>query len=239
MGLRLSLISLSPKDMPTQREISYSHSSYDVSDEEEEEEEEEEDEEECRDREPLYGRCSSGLKPKCLGRVLDPRAKWVMEWNRVFLLVCATGLFVDPLFFYVLSINSTCMCLFVDGWFAITVTALRCMMDALHLWNMWLQFKLARRTFHTVGEEGSRLQDASAGKVALRYLKAKKGFFFDLFVILPLPQVSFSPSIVIIITVSIHHHHASTTTLKASNATTITENRVEVIDSDEFSIYAF
>ncbi|KAJ9671754.1 hypothetical protein PVL29_025457 [Vitis rotundifolia] len=176
--------------MASEREISNSSLSYDVSDEEEDEEEEEEDEEEeCRDREPLYGRCGSGLKPKCLSRVLDPRAKWVQEWNRVFLLVCATGLFVDPLFFYVLSINSTCMCLFVDGWFAITVTALRCMTDALHLWNMWLQLKMAKRTFHVVGEEGSRLHDASARTVALRYLKAKKGFFFDLFVILPLPQI--------------------------------------------------
>lgn len=178
--------------MATQREISFSSSlSYDISEDEEDEEEEEEEERREREEEaPLYGRCSSGLlKPKCLSRVLDPRAKWVQEWNRVFLLVCATGLFVDPLFFYVLSINSTCMCLFVDGWFAITVTVLRCMTDGLHLWNMWLQLKMARRSFHVVGEEGSRLHDTTARTVALRYLKAKKGFFFDLFVILPLPQV--------------------------------------------------
>ncbi|XP_062077921.1 cyclic nucleotide-gated ion channel 4 [Humulus lupulus] len=129
-------------------------------------------------------------------RVLDPRAKWVQEWNRVFLLVCATGLFVDPLFFYALSISDTCMCLFVDGWFAVTVTVLRCMTDALHVWNMWLQLKMAKRSFSMVsavdgtGAAAAGLGDAaSARSVALRYLKAKRGFLFDLFVILPLPQI--------------------------------------------------
>ncbi|TXG67164.1 hypothetical protein EZV62_008439 [Acer yangbiense] len=148
------------------------------------------------------------------GRVLDLRAKWVQEWNRVFLLVYVTGLFVDPLFFYVLSVSDTCMCLFVDGWFAIIVTALRCTTDVLHVWNMWLQLKMAKsRTvpgissgLHSMvggrgGDGGSGAHttnnndnynnnDSSSRSVALLYLKAKKGFFFDLFVILPLPQAA-------------------------------------------------
>ncbi|XP_031388587.1 cyclic nucleotide-gated ion channel 4 [Punica granatum] len=134
-----------------------------------------------------------------LGQVLDPRAKWVQEWNRVFLLVCATGLFVDPLFFYALSVSDTCMCLFVDGWFAITVTVLRCMTDALHVWNMWLQLKMTKRCGHSFssfmakeaggGDDAAKGGGMAARAVALQYLKAKKGFFFDLFVILPIPQV--------------------------------------------------
>ncbi|TXG67166.1 hypothetical protein EZV62_008441 [Acer yangbiense] len=154
------------------------------------------------------------------GRVLDPRAKWVQEWNRVFLLVCATGLFVDPLFFYVLSVSDKYMCLFIDGWFAITVTALRCMTDVLHVWNMWLQLKMAKnRTIPGISSGlhpmvGGRGGDGGSGahttnnndnnnnnndnysknyssrSVALLYLKAKKGFFFDLFVILPIPQAA-------------------------------------------------
>lgn len=128
-----------------------------------------------------------------LGDVLDPRAKWVQEWNRVFLLVCATGLFVDPLFFYALSISDTCTCLFVDGWFAVTVTVLRCMTDALHVWNMWLQLKMAKQSFTTVGAatavDWSAAAWTTSRSVALRYLKAKRGFLFDLFVILPLPQI--------------------------------------------------
>ncbi|XP_018823582.2 cyclic nucleotide-gated ion channel 4-like [Juglans regia] len=161
-------------------------------DEEEEEEEEEEDENEssshgdCKNLYFMFGSRRRG--GWSLGQVLDPRARWVQEWNRVFLLVCATGLFVDPLFFYALSISDTCMCLFVDGWFAITVTVLRCMTDVLHVWNMWLQLKMANRSSAVAGTT-TGLRDTSAGTVALQYLKAKKGFFFDLFVILPLPQV--------------------------------------------------
>lgn len=124
-----------------------------------------------------------------LGKVLDPRASWIQEWNQVFLLVCATGLFVDPLFFYALSISEACMCLFVDGWFAITVTVLRSMTDALHLWNMWLQFKINKRPHAVNADERSRPYDISSRSVAMRYLFAKKGFFLDLFVILPIPQV--------------------------------------------------
>ncbi|KAK4491993.1 hypothetical protein RD792_002779 [Penstemon davidsonii] len=126
------------------------------------------------------------------GRVLDPRAVWVQEWNRIFLLVCATGLFVDPLFIYALSVSDNCMCLFVDGWFAVTVTVLRCMTDALHLWNMWLQFKMNHCSHHHLAGGGADLfngRTRNARVVALKYLKGKRGFFLDLFVILPLPQV--------------------------------------------------
>ncbi|KAJ9182821.1 hypothetical protein P3X46_006771 [Hevea brasiliensis] len=139
-----------------------------------------------------YGGGCSRRRGWSLMQVLDPRSRWVQEWNRVFLLVCATGLFVDPLFFYALSVSDTCMCLFIDGWFAITVTALRCMIDALHLWNLWLQLRMAKKPSSGGGSSdgtrgGPRLTIPSS--VALRYLKAKRGFFFDLFVILPLPQI--------------------------------------------------
>lgn len=159
---------------------------YSVTDcnDEESDEGAEEEEADDGDKEVWWWRRRS--KTVAGGKVLDPRAKWVQEWNRVFLLVCAMGLFVDPLFFYALSVSDTCMCLFVDGWFAVTVTALRCMTDAFHLCNMWLHFKMGkRRHFGT----GSAVAGNNPRLAALRYLKLKTGFFFDLFVILPLPQV--------------------------------------------------
>ncbi|CAL5402930.1 unnamed protein product [Camellia sinensis] len=179
--------------MATEQEISqaFHHSSDD--DEEEDEVVEDGEEENSQECKTMFGRCGPRLGTRwSLGRVLDPRATWIREWNRVFLLVCATGLFVDPLFFYALSISDTCMCLFVDGWFAVTVTVLRCMTDALHVWNMWLQLKMTKRSYEvgSGGGEGSRVHNGSARTVALGYLKAKKGFIFDLFVILPIPQSS-------------------------------------------------
>ncbi|XP_052208175.1 cyclic nucleotide-gated ion channel 4 [Diospyros lotus] len=167
---------------------------YDDDDDEEEEEPEVEDELENDDESfPSQKTTACGGRSRrwWLGGVLDPGAAWVQEWNRVFLLVSATGLFVDPLFFYALSISDNCMCLFVDGWFAVTVTVLRCMTDVLHVCNMWLQLKMTKRSYSAVGADGgrSRLADKNPRTVALRYLRSKKGFFFDLFVILPLPQV--------------------------------------------------
>ncbi|CAI9756883.1 unnamed protein product [Fraxinus pennsylvanica] len=165
-----------------EQENPHNYNDSDDSDTEEEsvEVEEEEEEKNSADCRTLYG--DRGRKGWWFwGKILDPRATWIQEWNRIFLLVCAAGLFVDPLFFYTLSVSENCMCLFVDGWFAMTVTVLRCMTDALHLWNMWLQFKMNRR-HHRAIYAGHRT-------VALRYFKANKGFLFDLFVILPIPQI--------------------------------------------------
>ncbi|PIA34377.1 hypothetical protein AQUCO_03800172v1 [Aquilegia coerulea] len=181
----------------SEEEISGASSSHihasDDDDVEEEEEEEKEEEEESTDehKRSSYGRRRSkgGGGFFFLGQVIDPKAKWVQEWNRVFLLVCGMGLFVDPLFFYALSISETCMCLYLDGWFAISVTVLRCMTDALHLWNMWLQLKMATRSLGSWGTNVDRLCDTSARSVAQKYLKTKKGLFLDVFVILPVPQV--------------------------------------------------
>ncbi|XP_019193732.1 PREDICTED: cyclic nucleotide-gated ion channel 4 [Ipomoea nil] len=186
--------------MASEFERSRSNNFYDTDGVEEEDDDEEEEEESedggdeqeeknlynCRS---IYGGACGGRRRggSVFGKVLDPRAAWVQEWNRVFLLVCATGLFVDPLFFYTLSISDNCMCLFVDGWFATTVTVLRCMTDALYLWNMWLQFKINRRP-HIMGAR-SRLHDNTPRAAAVRLLKATKGFLFDLFVILPMPQI--------------------------------------------------
>ncbi|KAF5814916.1 putative cyclic nucleotide-binding domain, Ion transport domain, rmlC-like jelly roll [Helianthus annuus] len=152
-----------------------------TSSEEDQEQEQEEVEEASKD-------CKDTILSTCppRGRVfLDPRSQRVQDWNRVFLLVCATGLFIDPLFFYTLSISDSCMCVFVDGWFAVTITVLRCVTDSLHVWNMWLQFKMSwwwRSRHHHHG--------GVARSVAARVItNAKKGFFFDLFVILPIPQI--------------------------------------------------
>ncbi|XP_004510078.1 cyclic nucleotide-gated ion channel 4-like isoform X2 [Cicer arietinum] len=149
-----------------------------VDDDEEEEEEEE--------LQPVNYRSSISTSTS-ISRIVDPREKWVQEWNRVFLFVCAAGLFVDPLFFYALSISDSFICIFVDGWFAVTVTALRCMTDALHLWNIFLRFKMAKRSFGFAANSTAVFD--SRRSVATAYLKSRFGFFFDVFVILPIPQI--------------------------------------------------
>lgn len=123
------------------------------------------------------------------GRVLDPRSKRVQKWNRVFLLARGMALAIDPLFFYALSIGrSGSPCLYMNGGLAAIVTVLRTCVDAVHLFHLWLQFRLAyvSRESLVVGC-GKLVWDARA--IADHYVHSIKGFWFDIFVILPVPQV--------------------------------------------------
>ncbi|KAJ6833266.1 cyclic nucleotide-gated ion channel 4-like [Iris pallida] len=114
--------------------------------------------------------------------------KSAQEWNRAYLLTCAAGLVVDPLFLYTLSVSGPMMCLFVDGWFAVTVTVLRCMIDVLHACNGWMKLRLhwyGMRQLHAKeDEEGGKGVDKNQ-----RYSTTKKDLLLDFFVILPLMQV--------------------------------------------------
>ncbi|XP_043704652.1 cyclic nucleotide-gated ion channel 2-like [Telopea speciosissima] len=126
-----------------------------------------------------------------LGRVLDPRSKEVQRWNRAFLLARGMALAIDPLFFYALSIGRDgTPCLYMDGGLAAIVTVLRTIVDAVHLFHLCLQLRLAYVSKESlVVGCGKLVWDASA--IASHYLRSFKGFWFDAFVILPVPQVVF------------------------------------------------
>lgn len=150
--------------------------------------------------------------PRGLGAAwaLDPRARWVREWNRAYLLACAAGLMVDPLFLYTVSVSGPLMCLFLDGWLAAAVTALRCAVDAMHVWNVATQHRLLRgaagskradgrssadeeRQAAAVGEEEEgEDEEGGADEVARKVpagARSKKALMLDFFVILPVMQV--------------------------------------------------
>lgn len=123
------------------------------------------------------------------GPVLDPRSKRVQLLNRAFLLARGVAIAIDPLFFYTLSVGRNgAPCLYMNGALAAILTVLRTGVDLFHLWHLWLQFRLAyvSRESLVVGC-GKLVWDARA--IASHYLKSVKGFWFDLFVILPVPQV--------------------------------------------------
>lgn len=123
--------------------------------------------------------------------VFDPRSKRVQRLNRAFLLARGMSLAVDPLFFYALSIGrGGAPCLYMDGALAAVVTVLRTFVDAVHLLHLWLQFRLAyvSRESLVVGC-GKLVWDPRA--IASHYVRSLKGFWFDVFVILPVPQAVF------------------------------------------------
>ncbi|XP_024960206.1 cyclic nucleotide-gated ion channel 2-like [Cynara cardunculus var. scolymus] len=132
-------------------------------------------------------RRSSGF----LSRVYDPRSKSVQRWNRFFLLARGVALAVDPLFFYALSIGRGGIpCLYMDGALAAVVAVMRTLVDAVHLLHMWLQFRVAyvSRESLVVGC-GKLVWDPHS--ISSHYVRSLKGFWYDAFVILPVPQAVF------------------------------------------------
>ncbi|KAF8766131.1 hypothetical protein HU200_007628 [Digitaria exilis] len=132
---------------------------------------------------------------------LDPRAGWAREtWDRAYLLACAAGLMVDPLFLYAVSLSAPLMCVFLDAWFAAAVTALRCAPDAMHAWNLVLRLRDARARSGRHNDDddeeaahpGRYNNDDGGGEGGVKgrkTSKSRKGIFLDVFVIVPVMQV--------------------------------------------------
>ncbi|TVU34873.1 hypothetical protein EJB05_16728, partial [Eragrostis curvula] len=158
-------------------------------------------------------RGSGGIKPRRRRRAwrvaawaaaLDPRAgRWAREWDRAYLLACAAGLMVDPLFLYAVSLSAPLMCVFLDAWFAAAVTALRCAVDVVHAWNLMLRLRDALALAPPRLESTAADEEAAAstpperddsgsggGAVPARARPStNKSLFLDVFVILPVMQV--------------------------------------------------
>ncbi|KAL4184405.1 hypothetical protein AMTRI_Chr10g225400 [Amborella trichopoda] len=124
-------------------------------------------------------------------KVLDPRSPKVQKWNRAVLLVRALALAIDPLFFYSLTVaRERGLCLYMNWKLAGAVMVLRTSADAFHVGHIWTQFRLAYLSRESLVVGCGRLVwDPRA--VASHYVRSLKGFWFDLFVVLPVPQAVF------------------------------------------------
>ncbi|XP_010936396.2 cyclic nucleotide-gated ion channel 2 [Elaeis guineensis] len=138
------------------------------------------------------GERRSGWGPAWVfGAVLDPRSGGVQRWNRGLLLARAVALAVDPVFFYAVSVGEGGGCVVgMDGRLGVAAAAVRTCADAVHVLHVWVQLRLAyvSRESLVVGC-GKLVWDPRA--IASHYLRSPKGFWFDLFAILPLPQIVF------------------------------------------------
>ncbi|KAJ6760110.1 CYCLIC NUCLEOTIDE-GATED ION CHANNEL 15-RELATED-RELATED [Salix purpurea] len=119
--------------------------------------------------------------------VMNPHAKVVQEWNKFFVISCLGAIFVDPLFFILLSVKQEEKCIVINWGMAKAIVFLRCLIDAIFLLNILLQFRLAYVAPESRVVGAGELVDHPK-KIAKHYLR---GFFFiDLFVVLPLPQIT-------------------------------------------------
>ncbi|KAL4578826.1 hypothetical protein LXL04_014957 [Taraxacum kok-saghyz] len=118
--------------------------------------------------------------------VMNPHAKAVQQWNQFLVISCLCAIFIDPLFFYLLSVNKECKCIMINWPMTKTIVIFRSMTDLIYLLHILVQFRLAFVSPESRVVGAGDLVDHPR-KIALHYLS---GFFFlDLFIVLPIPEI--------------------------------------------------
>ncbi|CAA0818113.1 Probable cyclic nucleotide-gated ion channel 20-chloroplastic [Striga hermonthica] len=130
-------------------------------------------------------RMGSFLQPYIPG-VMNPHAKVVQRWNKFFVISCLFAVFLDPLFFFLLSVQKDNKCIVLNWPMTTTIVALRSMTDFIYFLHMLLQFRLAYVAPESrVMGAGELVDDPK--KIARHYLFGY--FILDFFDVLPLPQI--------------------------------------------------
>ncbi|KAF8010012.1 hypothetical protein BT93_J0863 [Corymbia citriodora subsp. variegata] len=123
---------------------------------------------------------------KVKNKIFDPRGQTVQGWNRIFVVACLVCLFVDPVFFLVPSVNDNYICLHDGIGLKILLTVMRSIADVFYIIQIVVKFNTAFvAPSSRVFGRGELVIDHR--KIALRYLRS--GFWIDLYVAIPLPQV--------------------------------------------------
>ncbi|KAL8147438.1 cyclic nucleotide-gated ion channel 4-like [Apium graveolens] len=163
---------------------------YDVINTSDDFEVQEEDDEESSEE---YSSNSSSDSEECCGGkkilILSSKMSWLREWDRVFPLISALCLFIDPTFFYTLSVNGDSMCFYIDGWFALVLSLVRLITDGLHVRNIWHVYLRKDHRHSSSAAADAHWFQRIFGGLALQDSEGKLDFFIYLFIILPLPQV--------------------------------------------------
>ncbi|PIN05894.1 hypothetical protein CDL12_21559 [Handroanthus impetiginosus] len=135
----------------------------------------------------IYGDAKGWAKRMCsflhpyIPGVMNPYAKVVQQWNKFLVISCLFTMFLDPLFFFPLSVQQDNKCMVLDWPLTATLVVLRSITDFIYFLHILLQFRLAYvdRTSGGLVDEPKR--------IARNYLWGY--FIIDFFVVLPLPQI--------------------------------------------------
>lgn len=119
-------------------------------------------------------------------KIFDPQDKFLLTWNKFFVVSCILAVSLDPLFFYLPVFDQSKTCLGIDQNLAIIATTIRTFVDSFYLIHMALQFRTAFiAPSSRVFGRGELVIDPT--QIAKRYLKWY--FIIDFLAIFPLPQV--------------------------------------------------
>lgn len=118
--------------------------------------------------------------------VMNPHAKVVQQWNKFFVISCLFAVFLDPMFFFLLSVQQGNKCIVLNRPMTTTIVIFRSLTDFVYFLHIFLQFRLAFISPESRVVGAGDLVDHPK-KIAVHYLSSY--FFLDLFVVLPLPQI--------------------------------------------------
>ncbi|KAH9290362.1 hypothetical protein KI387_034479, partial [Taxus chinensis] len=71
--------------------------------------------------------------------IVNPHAKIVQQWNKFFVISCLVAIFVDPLFFFLLSVEKDYNCIVLNRTLTMVITVLRSMTDFVYFLHILLQ----------------------------------------------------------------------------------------------------
>ncbi|CAO2168580.1 unnamed protein product [Urochloa humidicola] len=118
--------------------------------------------------------------------ILDPGGNTVLIWKRAFLISCVASHCVDPLFFFLLNVESTYPCMKIDHHVAIVLTYFRTLIDMFFMVHIATRFFTAYiDPVSMVLGKGELVRDPK--RIAHRYIRSN--FFIDLAAALPVPQI--------------------------------------------------
>lgn len=130
--------------------------------------------------------------------VFHPHSQFVKMWMKVFMVCSLLAFFIDPLFFFAISISQSAICFYTKWNYVYSLVAIRSFIDTVTLLNILLQMRLAFNATHHHLRKG--LKNA-VGLVKLGELVFDPSAIFwnyfqgflllDVFSMLPLPQIIF------------------------------------------------
>ncbi|KAM3282497.1 hypothetical protein P3S67_026142 [Capsicum chacoense] len=119
-------------------------------------------------------------------KILDPQEPFLQFWNKIFVLACIISVAIDPLFLYILVIDSKKKCIDLDHTLRIPISILRSVTDLFYVYHIVLQFRTGFiAPSSQVFGRGELIEDPYL--IAKRYFSSY--FFIDILAVLPLPQI--------------------------------------------------
>ncbi|XP_074350909.1 putative cyclic nucleotide-gated ion channel 8 [Apium graveolens] len=120
-------------------------------------------------------------------KIFDPQDRFLLFWNKLFVISSIFSVYLDPLFFYLPVFENAEMCLHIDKTLAHFIVTMRSIVDSFYIFRIALQFRTAYiAPSSRVFGRGELVIDPA--QIASRYLH--RYFIIDLLSILPLPQIA-------------------------------------------------